>query len=494
MKIIDYLKTIWRRKYVILITTGVAMAVIAVGTLVSKSTYTASAILRIATVSGGTVSFTDFPYANTLLNTYQIIITSQPILEAVDKQLNLQSTSIIKAQIIPNTELIQITVDDRNPQRAFETINALVTILLERSDEFFAGTGKSSLDIMKEQIAQVQGELQNYRDTYDKLLAQNPQDAAAIASITQSIELNQQIYATLLTQYEQVQIRETVRKNAITIVEPATLPLSPSKPNKLLNLAIGFLASLAAGLVLVLLFENIDQTLYTTDSIENISGLHSLGVIPKMKSRKGQLPNFADSRYLDAFYSLCIQVNRSKFPHSILITSTEQGEGKSTIAFHLARILTLEGKKVVIVDCNLRNPVMQTLFNLPTECGLSDYLMGNVTLDAILQENKDFNIQVITIGSSPDQPALLLNSEKMHKLIPALAKRFDIILLDAPIALGLADVRMVAPDVDQVVLVVKCGKVQEENLKAAVQQLTQTWANSLGIIVNEDDALPRFYP
>ena len=490
MKHIQIINTIWRRRQILFITVGVAMAVIILGTLLTTRVYTASIVLRVATASGGTVSFTDYPYADTLLNTSLNIITSEPVKQAIRQQLGLTRDPQIEAEIIPNTELVKISVQAPDRQLAFNTVNTLASILQSRSAEFFSGSGKNSLDIINEQIQAVESELQSNRDAYNKLIAQNSQDGNKIAEVNQLIEVNQQIYTSLMTQYEQVRIRESIRENAITIVEPAVLPTRPSKPNIPLNLAIGLFASLAGGLGLVFLFEYLDQTLYSAEAIVEHSGLKLLGVIPKIKGVK----EFSDSGYFESIQTIRTNINTAHTPFSMLITSSEQGEGKSTFVFHLSQAIAHEGKNVAVIDANLRAPMLHNLFELPIEPGLSEYLDGTAYLNEIIRESKNPNLQVITSGTPHDHPSVLLNSGKMQSLIKDLEKRFEIILIDSPIAHGIADVKIVAPAVNQILIIAKCGKVQEENLKLSVKQLSSIHANNLGIVVNEDDEFHHNYP
>jgi Mrp family chromosome partitioning ATPase len=125
---------------------------------------------------------------------------------------------------------------------------------------------------------------------------------------------------------------------------------------------------------------------------------------------------------------------------------------------------------------------------------LSEYLNGTAYLNEIIRESKKPNLQVITSGTAQDHPSVLLNSGKMHSLIKDLEKRFEIILIDSPIVIGIADVKIIAPAVNQILLIAKCGKVQEENLKLSIKQLSNIHANNLGIIVNEDDEYRHYYP
>jgi capsular exopolysaccharide synthesis family protein len=179
---------------------------------------------------------------------------------------------------------------------------------------------------------------------------------------------------------------------------------------------------------------------------------------------------------------------------TLLITSAEPYEGKSTIVANLGRSMALTGRRTAIVDADLHRPIIHRFFDCPNEVGLSSVLVQNETLSEALQESQFPEIKVLTSGPPFPHPAELLGSDQMIALLEELKKRFDIVLLDTPAFLGVADIAVLAPAVDGVVLVARCGSVSEGPLRATCQQLAKVQAKAVGVVVNRvKKAVPRRY-
>jgi len=156
MEIRNYIAILWRRKWVIAVTTAVTLIVTVVGTLMATPTYVASTTLRFLTAPSGSVDWVDYEigYAQRLMNTYVKIATSRPVLEELVQQLGLNEPPKIELEILPNTELMHITVEDPNPTLARDAANALAGILIAQSRELYTGSGKTAREVLSEQLAQ----------------------------------------------------------------------------------------------------------------------------------------------------------------------------------------------------------------------------------------------------------------------------------------------------------------------------------------------------
>ena len=487
MELKDYLAIILRRKKIIIGTLVATLNVVIIGLLVITPIYTASSTLRIATASGGTVNYSDYMYADRLMNTYVSIATSSPVLDELKRQLGLAELPPIEVKTVPNTELIQILVEDPDPALAATAANTLSSILITQSQDLYSGGGKSPQDILSEQLQQMETELNQAQSDYEGLVTNSPNDAEAIAAASRSLEVKRQIYATLLEQYEQTRIREAIRANTLSIVEPAVYPEAPSKPNRLLNLILGLMVGLIGGVGLAFLFENLDSTLYTTKQVEKASQLTALGQIPNIKVHKQTLSVNGNSFYREAFRRLRTNIfmQDEGVPHkTILITSSEPGEGKSTTVANLAYVIAQSNRSVIVIDCDLRLPTLHKLFQLPNTSGLSDYLCQEAAIDQISKSTKFPGVQMITSGPPPSNPIELLSSPKMSVLINALTRQYDVVLLDTPAIVQVADAAVLVPIVDGVLLVVMLGETKEEALMNASKQLEEAKARSIGLVVN----------
>ena len=258
------LAILWGNKWIIIATTVITVAVVAVTTFLSTPIYSASTTLRVATASGSSVTSADYMYADRLMNTYTKIATSGPILKELMTKLGLSTKPILNVATVPNTELIRITAENPSPVVAQTTANTLAEILIAQSRELYVGGGKSTKEILSEQLTQAEAELNQARQEYDALVAQSPGDSERIDVANQAIRLKESTYTTLLEQYDAARLKEAIRENTISMIEPAVVPTSPTKPRVVLNVGLGFLLGLVGGLGLAFLFQNLDNRLYTS--------------------------------------------------------------------------------------------------------------------------------------------------------------------------------------------------------------------------------------
>jgi succinoglycan biosynthesis transport protein ExoP len=488
MELRNYIAIFWRRKWVIAVTLVVTVTVVVIGTLMATPTYAASTTLRVLTTTSGSVDWVDYDimYADRLMNTYANIATSGPVLEELVRRLGLDEPPQIETKILANTELMQVTVEDSNPILAREAANALAEILAAQSRELYTGIGRTAQEALSEQLAQIEDELNQARREYESLVAQSPEESERITAASRAIALKQETYTMLLEHYELARIREAIRANTLSVVEPAVAPEAPSKPRRALNIALGFVVGLAGGVGLAFLFENLDTTLYTTEQIERVTALSTLGKIP-IARRQRQVVFNGNSPQAEALRRL--RTNIFALDHdaplrTLLVTSAEPREGKSTIVANLAFAIAQSGRTVIVVDGDLRRPTLHRIFDLSNEMGLSSMLKQDVTLDEAMQDSSIPGVQVLTSGPLPPDPAELLGSPRMTALIEQLAQQFDMVLLDTPSFLAVTDAAVLAPAVDGVVLVVGRTQAREEAVRAACQQLADVKVNSIGVVVN----------
>jgi capsular exopolysaccharide synthesis family protein len=570
MELKNYLRILWQRKWVIFVTTFITLLVVAIGTYLATPIYQASTTLRVSVAASGLTSYYELNYTERLMNTYIEIVTSGPVLEELQRRLNLTKPPQINAEILPNTELIKITVEDVNPTIATNAANALAGIVVTQSDQFYSGSGKSQQEILSEQLAQSKAEIIQAQEAYDALITQipptqspadeekintakqslesrqatyetlleqfttsgesqqkilgeqlnlirteivqaqqdydtlvtqipptqSPVDAEKINAANQSLDFKQKTYETLLDEYNSARLQEAMRANMLSVVEPAVIPDTPFKPKVFLNVALGLVIGLVVGIGLVFVFENLDTTLYTTGEIEAITNTTTLAKIPKANKKQLNISLNGYSPYAEAFRNLRVKlqlVNNQQLPKVLLIMSAEPKQGKSTIVSNLAFTLTKYGKKVVVIDADMRLPTLHRLFDVSNEYGLDDVLENQVELEKALQESRFDGVRVLTSGSHPADPLQLLGSPQMDKLIKSLCKQFDTILLDTPALLAGTDVAVLAPKVDSLMLVVRRTYAKRETVQAASKFLSEYPDKFIGLVVNQVEASNSYY-
>lgn len=493
MSLRAYLLIFWRRKWIIIATIVATTLLVIIWTLLTTPIYQSSATLRVATVGSGAidVSRPDIGYTERLMNTYARIITGEGTRNDIVEQFNLDHPPEISVEMIPDTELIKIRTESTEPDVARDVTNAVSEMLIVQSKELYAGGGQTTQEILGLQIAQIEEELNQARSNYERLLLSSPEDSVAISAANQSIELKERTYAYLLEQYEGARVNEALRANAITVVEPATTPRQPSKPRTELNIVLGVMVGSVLGVGLALLWENYDTKLYTSEEIEEVTQMVPVGKIPQSKKHL-DIINHQNSYQpqLEAFRRLRTNIltsNRDKKSVALLVISAERGEGKSTITANLAVIIAQSGLRVLVVDCDLREPTLHKMFNLPNHRGLTDILIGKKPLSEVVSHSIYSRVLVVTSGPLPPNATELLGSSRMADLIEEMKKGYDVVLIDTPALSSVADAAVLVPFVDDVVLVVAQAHVHHDALQTVFDQLTNIKPSSISVVVNHSE-------
>lgn len=489
-----YLSILWANKWIIFTTLVITLIVVTIGTMLITPIYSASTTLRVATASTSSISYTDYIYSDRLMNTYTKIATSRPVLEELVSRLNLKTIPEVKVSIISSTELIQIVVKSPDPTVAKNGANTLAEILITQSQTLYSGGEKSTTEILSEQLAIAEAELNQARLDYETLVATSPNDTEKITEASLVTDLKQKTYETLLEQYDAARVREAIRANTITVIEPAGLPLKPSQPKLLMNIALGFIIGLVGGIGMVFLFENLNPRLYSLDQIETVSEFNIIGKIPSIRHtgliglRKSTL-KINSSSFKESFQKLqtkITQQNTSDHPmKSVLFSSAVPGEGKSTIVANLGLAMGKAGQKVIIVDCDMRLPTQHKIFGLSNKLGLSSLLNQQTMLIDALQKSHNPNTYVITSGPVVSNPLELLGSPQMKSLIDLLVQKFDYVLLDTPALLPVGDAIVLSTLVDSITLVTRQTYAKEEALREACKLVADMNTRIIGLIVNE---------
>ena len=494
-------------------------------------TYSASATLRVAQAQSASLEGLDYVYAERLMNTYVKIVRSRPILEEVIQRLELSKTpedlaTKIEAEALANTELIRINVEDGSPQRARDIANALATVLIEQSQSLYSGGAKSAREVLQERIKVIEGDLEQDRASLQSLVNGAASVQGEIDALNSEIGLEEEIYATLLGQYEEARVAEAIRASSIAVVESAIEPEWPSKPRKRLNIMLGALVGLVGGMGLAFLLENLDTTLYTMEQVSDVSRLPILGKIPEFGGQGGiaiynsgiQIPvlgkipvpkihrfgsqrgaaiyTSGDSLQAEAYRLLRTNILSLGYDtplKTLQITSAERKEGKTTVVANLARAMAQAGRKVIAVDGNLRVPALHHVFELPNEVGLSSILEQRASLEEASQNTRIPRLQVLTSGPLPPNPAELLGAPEMVALLDQLVQEFDIVLIDSSSLLAVADAVVLASLVDGVMVVIGLAQVTQGAARVALKQLADVKAKPLGVIVNRAGQSGEYY-
>jgi capsular exopolysaccharide synthesis family protein len=315
--------------------------------------------------------------------------------------------------------------------------------------------------------------------------------------LKREVDTNRQLYDGLLQRYKQVGVAGDVRANNVSIIDPARVPERPYKPNLSVNLAIGLLVGLLLGVLAAFLLEYMDETIKTPEDVEKKLRLPVLGVVPLLHRQSPEQafeePRSAFSEsYRSVRTALQFSTNQG-IPRTLLITSALSGEGKTTSALSLARNVAQLGKRVLLVDADLRNPSIHKLLGCSQLTGLSNVLSGSAGFEGVVQESGQQGLSVVTSGPLPPNPAELLAGPPLAELLARAVQEFDQVILDGPPVMGLADAPILAHTASATLLVVHAGKTGVGSAQAALKRLRFARARIVGALLTQYDARATGY-
>ncbi len=391
-------------------------------------TYEASSTLIINQVeTPGSIVYSDVLTSERLTQTYRELITKRPILEAVVEEANDPDLTVgelsskLNTTAVKDTQLVTVSVRDQSPERAARLANDVARTFVES------------------------------------------ESADAIT-----------------------------RAGATRIVEPASVPASPISPNARLNLALAIALGLVLAGGLALLIEHMDDTVKSSEDVRFAAGLPTLGEVGRLPHDKDRIP--LSSRGLpmaeaETFAILRTNVQFSSIAHParvILVSSASSGDGKSTTAANFALASAEAGKVVALVDADLRRPTLHRAFNLDNGSGLTSLLLQSAALDAdALKPTSHPNLFVVPSGPLPPNPAELLGWSGFDAVIEQMKAKVDLVVIDSPPLLAVADARILAAKADATILVVAQGSTRGGALRAAHEALARANANVLGVVINK---------
>lgn len=335
-----------------------------------------------------------------------------------------------------------------------------------------------------------------------------------------NVEIANSLYTEFLQRTSQAKITEHEQHNTLKMIDPPQVPVSPVAPNRPRTILIGFLMSLLAGVGLVFFLEYLDNTVKTVEDVSRFTQLPALSVIPAISGHKRRSLKSASngskktsnglsvnkgngfngdrlfaldtrSSVAEAYRVLRTSVllsSTDKPPKTILVTSGQPGEGKTTTAVNTAISLAQLGSSVLIIDCDLRKPSVHKVLGVDHVDGLSTYLTRGGDIDEVIQKLPIPNLSVLTSGRIPPNPAEMISSSKMKEMLRILGERYDHIVIDSPPLLKVTDPVILSTLVDGVILVVHGGKSTRDVVRRTRHELSAAGARIFGVVLNNVDA------
>lgn len=304
------------------------------------------------------------------------------------------------------------------------------------------------------------------------------------------VDANRLVYESLTSSIKKEGVTEQSQSINVWVIKNAELPISPSKPNKKRNLALGILLGLMAGVGCAFLVEYLDNTVKSEKDLESRYGLTVLGSVEKLKEKGKNIETYIVQKPLSPMaesYRLIrsglLLSSAEQPPKTILVTSMGPGEGKTATTINIARVFCQGGKRVLIIDCDLRRPRVHSVLEMQNDKGLSNYLTGNLH-ENIIHKVDGEEIFVITAGSIPPNPSDLVGSKKLKLLIKKMAENFDFVLVDSPPVQSVTDSLALTQLVDGTVVVVRAGETTYDMIYSGLKKLKDMQCHFLGFVLN----------
>lgn len=316
--------------------------------------------------------------------------------------------------------------------------------------------------------------------------------------LRREVETNRILYDGLLQRFKELSAAAGVSANNISIVDTAEPPTSPILPRPLVNMALAGLGGLAIGLIFVLGREMLDDRIRSPDDVDRKLGQTFLGAIPRLPSGEAPMDALMDERshMSEAYYALRSTLNFARadgLPKILLCTSSVPSEGKTTTSFAVAKSFARLGKKVLLMDADLRNPSVHRTLNLSSDVGLSSILTRQATVEQAVQVSEYPNLDVMPCGPMPPNPGELLGAARLHEVFDAVSARYDLVVIDGPPVMGLADAPILASETGGTLFVVEANRAHRGQAKIALRRLRSNQAVILGVVLTKFSAKAMGY-
>jgi capsular exopolysaccharide synthesis family protein len=301
--------------------------------------------------------------------------------------------------------------------------------------------------------------------------------------LQREVDTNRSLYDALLQRYKEVGVAGGVGTSPVSIVDRADPPGSPYKPNLLLNLALGLGLGLLAGMAAAIALEFVYDTIKTRDDVRHKLGLACLGAIPKTSGQESFIEELKDPRSIvsEAYSAVVASLRFSTedgLPKTLVVTSTRSGEGKSSSALAVAQNFARRGASVLLIDSDLRKPAFKAASD---KIGLTRLLTGDdEAARSHIVPTQFSDLWLMPSGPLPPNPADLLSTGRFHEILSEVTEHFDIVIVDAPPVIGLADSLLLASIAGNVMFVVESGKTRTKAAVEALRMLGGTGSHILG--------------
>lgn len=449
-------------------------------------------------------------------------ISSQPYLSELKKQMAEKEAELAKYR----AQLVDLGLEEETNSNVLQ-LRAQVQAL---KDKFRLEAGKAAAADFVDP-AQLSGtlfaskieaetEIQSLRpkvdalkaivDRYNRELESLPEKSLTLARLLRSAQVDEKIYIMLQEKYQESRITEVGQLGNVRIIDSAKPPKYPIKPKKKLNALLGLLVGLGLGIGIAFVLEYMDSSVRTMEDVEKLS-LSIMATIPFIKPEQVNsmfpwMRNGGSDPEVKAINERLVVHLKPKSPISeayrtlrtnllfttpdqpkkvLMVTSSGPKEGKSTTVANLAITFAQMGNRTLLIDADLRRPILHKLFGLDRKTGLTNILVGRSTLEEAVKVMDDLpHLELLSCGILPPNPAELLAAQKMRELLEYARTQYAVVLIDTPPTIAVTDASILASLVDGVLLVIRSGVTEKEAVARAFDQLKKVNAPIMGAVLN----------
>lgn len=446
--------------------------------------------------------------AERLARTYAELLSSGPVMEETERRLaemaaaepSLADQGLgfqASAQPLRDTQILGLQVTGTDPERIAAAANLLVEVFGEWLNDVQQSRYSDSKASLEAEMARAQASIQEVEASIREVQArQDEADANELARLQDQLGQYRSSYTTLLNSYSNISLAEASSGDTVTVVSRAEVPRAPIRPQVMRNSLLAAVAGILLAAGIAFLVEYLDDTVKTPDDAQEV-GLGILATVQRAsgngKKRHQEIfaLNQTRSPVTEAYRTLRTNLQFSSLDrpvHCLVVTSAMAAEGKTTTVVNLAVVMAQAGKRVLLVDADLRRPAVHRLFGLNNRRGLTDALVEEpAALKSFLRETDVNNLRVLTSGPVPPNPQELLGSQRMEDLLQRLRREADVVLIDTPPSLVVADANVLAARTDGVLLVVNADRTRRVAVQQATEGLRQVGASLLGGVLNMVD-------
>lgn len=334
----------------------------------------------------------------------------------------------------------------------------------------------SAENALKARVAQLKGSVLDLRGRSIKYTI-----------LQREVDTNRALYDALLQRYKQIGVAGGIGTAPVSIVDRADVPGGPFKPNLLLNLLFGLGAGLLAGVAGAIGLEFMNDTIKTREDVRSKLALPCLGAVPRAPVKGAFVDDLKNpsSMVSEAYSAIAAALKFSTeegLPRMILLTSTRSGEGKSSSALALAQTFARRGKSALLVDADLRKPAFKSATE---DVGLTKLLTSDDKVEDHVLETQHTNLWLLPSGPIPPSPADLLSTGRLRKILSEASDRFDVVVIDGPPTVGLADAPLLAAVAGRTIFIVESGKTRTRAAVEALNRIEATGADVLGAVLTK---------